>query len=126
QVRRPVLGVPLVEDLDDVGVRELLRRFRLATETLADDGVATQPGGHDLDRTWTIDELVASTVDGGHAPLAEHLFDDVAPRQRGADARILQVHERLTVHEAKRAFVRVPQVALLASLHAPAHFTLGG
>ena len=72
---------------------------------------------HHLDGARPVDELVPRPVHRGHAPLAEHVLDDVAARDRLADERVVDGRELGAVQEAVDGVGRVPDMALRAGLH---------
>ena len=55
------------EDRDDVRVRQLRGRLRLAQEALADAGAERQLGREHLDRDAAVQPDLARAVDHGHA-----------------------------------------------------------
>ncbi len=117
QERRAVLGLALVEDLDHVGVRQALRVLGLADEALAQDRVLGEALVEDLDGAGPLHQLVLCLVDGRHPAHAQLPLDQVAPRQRGSDARILERDQRRALDEAVPALVGVRDLALRALLH---------
>ena len=62
-----VAVLPLVEDVDDVGVREASRRARLLDEALLELAVVGEVAVHDLDRDAALEAQVGREVDGRHA-----------------------------------------------------------
>ena len=117
-VRGVVLRLALVEDLDDVGVAELLRALGLPAKALAHDVVGGERRVQDLDGAGAIDELVARAVDGGHPPLADDVLEHVAAGQQRADPRVGEGDQVNPVDEAELPLVRVAHRALRARLHA--------
>ncbi len=85
-------GVPvvlaLVEDRDDVRVRERGRRACLAPEA-ADEGVVVdEVRSHHLERDLALEALVEGEVDGGHPAVGEARQHAVAAVEDAPDERV--------------------------------------
>ena len=70
--------VALVEDRDDVGVRQLRRRAGLGHEAGRELVVVAEPGVHHLDRDGAVQPQVGGLVDGRHAAAGDPRADQVA------------------------------------------------
>ncbi len=117
QVQAAVAGFALLEDLDDVGMRDLLRRLGLAPEPLLGHLILRELDVHDLDRDRTIAQSMPGAIHGRHAAFAEHFLDQVAAGDSGTDPRILDVDQCRAVDEARGFVSRVFQLALRAGFH---------
>lgn len=62
-----VVVLALIEDVDDVRVRQAGRRARLLDESLLERGVVGEVAVHDLDRDAALEAEVGGEVDRGHA-----------------------------------------------------------
>jgi hypothetical protein len=76
--RRPVFGLPQVEDLDDARAADAPTRLGLVEEALERDFVLGDLGAHHLERDVAIDELVLGSPDSPARPCAEELHEPVA------------------------------------------------
>ena len=77
--------VALVEDADDVGVREPSGRPGLADETGGELVVVAQPRMHDLDGHDAVEPQVGGLVDTGHPAARDARPDAVATVEDAAD-----------------------------------------
>ena len=91
-----VLGLPAVEDRDDVRVREPGRVLRLAAEALDELLVVRVPVVQDLDRDPAAQLLVLGEIDVRHAAGAKLAHDLIATIEEGADERVRYGHGSLT------------------------------
>ena len=69
----------LVEDVDDVRVREPGGGAGLALEPVGERGVVAEAAVHGLDRAHAVETDVDGLVDGGHATACDAATDPVAP-----------------------------------------------
>ena len=90
------LGLPAVEDRDDVRVREARCVLRLAAEALDELLVVRVPVVQDLDRDPAAQFLVLGEVDVRHAAGAKLAHDLIATIEEGADERVRYGHGSLT------------------------------
>ena len=82
---RPVVLSP-VEHRNDVRVREVGGRLRLAPEALDERSVDRQLGEEDLYGHRTVQEAVVSAVNLGHSAAGDQVDQLVSPRQGGSGA----------------------------------------
>src|SRR5262249_31174345 len=70
-----------------------------------------------LDGAGPVHEPMRRAVDRCHPALADHVFDLVAPPDRGSNPWILDLDQRRAVEEASPAVARVLEITLRAGLH---------
>lgn len=74
---RASVGLPRVDDRDEMPVLDLARRPRLVHESLPEDVVVVELGAKDLERDLLAVGLAHGAEDDAHASLAEGLLDPV-------------------------------------------------
>jgi vancomycin resistance protein YoaR len=117
EIGRPILGLALVEDLDDVRVGELLSALGFATEALLDDRLASEGRGHDLHRARALGQRLGDPIDRGHSPFADHFFDEVSARDGRPDTWIANRDEVYPIDEAVDGLAGIAEVTSWAGLH---------
>ena len=78
----------LVEDVDDVRVREAGGRARLLDEPRSGTGVVGEVPVHDLDRDAPLEAQVGREVDGGHAAAGDARAHLIPAVDETADQRV--------------------------------------
>ena len=97
QVDVPVVGLPVVGDVDDVLVIDPVGGLGLTQEAPAVGLLERELLAEELDRHVAPDHLVACAIDRAHAARADALDDHVATADGSADERVGQVVERARV-----------------------------
>ena len=83
-----VVVLTLVEDVDDVRVREARGRARLLDEALLELAVVGEVAVHDLDRDAALEAQVGGEVDGRHAAPGDARAHLIPAVDQAADDRI--------------------------------------
>lgn len=117
QEGRAVVGLALVEDLDDVLVREPAGGGGLTSKSLAQAGVGGQLAAKDLDCDRAFGGDVPRAVHRGHSARADDAIDLVFSRDEHAHVWIGRDLEGGAVHKAVGRVGGIAKMASRADLH---------